>query len=186
MDDGFKNLIFLVVALAAWGIKAAMERKEGRGKPRRPRPAATPEGAESEGATGEVDVVYERRRLSPQITALPEARAVAPLASAPLASARLETAGAPRSPPPSTGSGGRLTQIGDKGLETTLQASDAVGAHKGVHVKRAHRAWKRLGVEQNARARVALRTAVLWREVLGAPRALRGPHRPPTRSRRPA
>jgi hypothetical protein len=60
----------------------------------------------------------------------------------------------------------------------------ASAAHTHVHVRRVRRsAWRRLGVTPAGR-HAALRRAVLWREVLGPPRALLGPHRPPHRARR--
>ena len=176
MDDGLKNLIFLVVALLAWGIKAAMERKQSGRRGRRPRPASTPGEEEAAGSTGEVDVVYGRRGLSPQITAQPIHDVSAPL---PPVAQSAPNAAVLQSDRAGSGGGGRLTQIGERGLKTSLKDSGREAANEGASVHRSRRAWKRLGVEHGGQARRALRTAVIWSEVLGPPRALRGPHRPP-------
>jgi len=163
VEEGLKNLIFLAVALLAWRIKVALERKT-----RAPRPRKIPSRAGSlrpaaerpvQGSTGEVDVVYGRRQLPEQLTAAPASPVRGVEERAPSA-------------------------LPDTLKKTTLRVQTTGSAGRGSRARRSQRAWRALGVGPTVSGRQAARSAVLWREILGPPRALRGPHRPPSAQRR--
>jgi len=171
--DDLKNLIFVVIALLAWIAQALFKRKEQQtrmrdaGAARRERLARGSEAAGAEGARpaalDEPDVVYGRQRL-------------------PSHYAKME-------PPPSdvasTVGDRPLGTLQDRHLETRLDSQLHTSAAATVHARRGRfAAARRLGIRRMGGVRAALRAGILWGEVLGPPRALRGPHRAPSATRR--
>ena len=192
METGdLKNLAFVVVALLAWVVKIAFERKEQNAR----RSAANTARAERERQTGtpgraepadeEPDVVYGQRPLPPRYTTLAQG-----LAEPPPPPARPADRGI-RSPPPPPSTRGRRTgvrkhvasDIVDRKLEGNLTASAPATVRQsqaGLHAR------SRLGIDRMGGTKRALRAAILWNEILGPPRSLRGPYRTPAARRRAA
>jgi len=170
MGDHLGNLVFVVVALLAWIIKAAVERKEAQGGARgRARPSAT---VRADAGTGEVDVVYGRRRIPEALTAPRPRGAGAPAPVLAEAAMVPRTEGAPD-----------LGALPARDLGTHIAVSTAKAAQARGSRRTPAQAWARLGVAGTTPGRDRLRIGVLWNEVLGLPRAVRGPHRSPPAER---
>ncbi len=185
--DLLQSIVFAVIALIAWSVKAAVERKEAKrardtvqsGKPSTQQDTGRPV------AHHDVDVVFEKRPLPPAVRPTPRrqppAQPAAPTPAEP-ARARVE----PKRVPATAGPRG----FGDLG-ETTFKSSlsprlaDTDVQAPMVREDRRQRAGAldRLGVPPGRSAASMLRAGILWSEVLGAPRGVRGPHRSPAARR---
>lgn len=171
MGDLLGNLIFVVLAILAWVVKEAVERKEQKqAQQQRPRGSGQAPQAEP-GTVEEVDVVYGRRKIPPALTATP---ATAPVSSS-----------AATASPPAGMQRQNLTMGGlpSKVLGATFDVAARTEAHSTGERRTARRAWDRLGVRQHSQRRDAVRAGILWSEVLGVPRAVQGPHRSPVMKR---
>ncbi|MDJ0523154.1 MAG: hypothetical protein QNJ90_13880, partial [Planctomycetota bacterium] len=72
MGELLANLVFIAIALLAWVLKAAMERKEQKQAEQRSGPRGGGAGpVPDSGLPSEVDVVYGRRKLPEMLTAPP-------------------------------------------------------------------------------------------------------------------
>jgi hypothetical protein len=196
VPDGLQEIVFVLVALAAVAIKAAIERKEAKRK-RADRARRAPDGGAGERAeagTGEVDLVVGRRPLPPNVEPRPRRRGRAPAAEPPpVPEPQAEPAvarGRPRSlgdlltPTVSTDDIGDLEerQLQPK-IDPHLVPLDVSTAMPGVARRGSRRALARLGVAGLESPRAMVRAGVLWSEVLGMPRAIKGPHRSPAARR---
>jgi len=190
METGdLKNLAFVVVAILAWVVKIAFERKEQNAR----RSAANAARAERESQTGtpgraapsddEPDVVYGRRPLPPGYTDAARGLAEPPPPPRP--------AGGVRTPPPPPATERRGSEVRKhvasdivhrqlKGNLTASAAATVRQSRAGLHARR------RLGIDRMGGTKRALRAAILWNEILGPPRSLRGPYRTPAARRRAA
>ena len=178
--NDIKNLVFFVVAAGAWAIQAALKRKqeaERLGEVREERQerlrAAGDEADAPEALPDEPDVVFGRRALPPRSAQAP----VPPAGRTP-----------PPPPPPRprpSGQPGRrphpvdaseeihLGALEGRQLESRLRATAAATVRRDASGRNARR---RLRIDALGGRKQALRTAVLWNEVLAPPLARRGPH----------
>lgn len=202
MGDSYSTLIFAAVALLAWAIKAAVERKEAQRRRQGPSPSGDP-GALPD--SGELDVIVGRMPIpdavapKPRIAASRESPYAAQAAeqSAPTVSKRPTRSrrrrgrrgrrlGTLRPTVDAEDVGGledrRLTPEVRAGL--TLQGAPAPSPGDAPRSSAgAGPALRKLGVEAAGEPSDMLRVGVLWSEVLGVPRALAGPHRSPAAKR---
>ena len=176
MGDHLGNLIFVVVAILAWIVKAAVEQKEAKKATQRApsrtggRETATTAGTGT--GTGEIDVLYGRRKLPDAWTAPPPKR-----------TATLGVAAQPVSFAPTVGGTLDFGALPERHLGTHLAVSTAVLPTAQGRQLTSTQAWARLGVAGAVPHRSAVRAGVLWAEVLAAPRAVTGPHCSPAQRR---
>ena len=204
--NDIKNLVFFLIAAAAWAIQAAMKRKQDAEE----RSATQEERAEraaqrraqatvndAAALEGEPDIVYGRRALPPRYAELsrtapnrtapsstpapppvPKTRPAPPLPPRPMVD---DTTSRP-APGSSTltssslrsaGADAQLGQLAGRRLEGRLQATEAARVERNQAGRHARR---RLRIDALGGTRAAMRTAILWNEVLGPPLAVRGPH----------
>ena len=173
--DAIGQLIFFVLIVAGWVIKAIVEAKrarEGQGAPAPGTEQGPAEAAQSDGR------VRPRRPVPPQAPRAPEP-SPGPLGTAGRLG-RLET-----------GLAGRTldASAADPGVPGRVLRSSAAAVAHGERARRARRAFvaRRLSGGQVVEpGRDLARAGVLWSEILGPCRALRGPHQSPaaTRNRR--
>lgn len=174
MGDLLGNLAFVVIAILAWIVKEAVERKEQKQAPQQRRKGGQAPEAETS-TSEEVDLVYGRRKI-------PETLTAGPAPTARKSSAAAAEPAAPRKASKEK-SGGRLVSFEGHRLRTQI----AVTAGAAAFTEGAGRhgdAWARLGLAHSAERRNAVRMGILWSEVLGPPRAIQGPHRSPVLKRR--
>jgi hypothetical protein len=170
--DAIGQLIFFVLIVAGWVIKAIVEAKrakEGRGAPapgteQDPAEASRPEGG-----------VRPRRRPQPEAVS-PPAPSPGPLGTA-ARLGRLEP-----------GLAGRMLDAaaGSPSVAGRVLTSSAAAVAHGERTRLARRASvaRRLSGGQVVEpGRDLTRAGVLWSEILGPCRALRGPHRSPAATR---
>lgn len=173
MGDLLGNLVFVVVAILAWVVKEAMERKEAKDAQQKRRERSGAPGPATDVGTGEVDVAYGRRKIPDALTAPPPSNErAAAIAVTP------KTAAAPRER-----SGGRLVSFEGHRMALEIQETAAAAAFTDARPVQGADAWLRLGLRTGTSRRDATRAGILWNEVLGPPRALTGPHRSPARKR---
>lgn len=179
------QLVFVLIALLAWVLRAAAERRaaqrqaEDDGAPAQPgvlerlASLVDPEDAEERAREERIDRRARERRAQ-----YPEAYV-----------------GAEPSPPPVPDAEGReaeqtpgRSRIASKPLESvgprlqTQLASDTLPDDAPARPLGPRSVRRRLGLEAGG-GRRPLRAAVLWSEVLGPPRAFAGPHRTPLQRR---
>lgn len=191
--EDLKSLIFVVIALLAWIAQALFKRKEQQsrmrdaGAARRERIARGTEAGEAEGprpaALDEPDVIYGRQRLPSHYAKMERPAPAQP--PAPRGRAKAPPPPPPRSEVASTLGDRPLGTLQNRQLETRLASHMDTAAAATVHGRGGRLvAARRLGLRRMGGVRAALRAGILWGEVLGPPRALRGPHRAPSSSRR--
>jgi hypothetical protein len=177
MGDHLGNLIFVVVAILAWIVKAAIEQREARNKSQA-RPASTQGTAQpprADAGTGEVDVIYGRRKLPDAWTAPPPGMSATP-----------DVAVRPPSAAATVGGPLDFGALPERSLGTHIAVSTAALPTAQGRRRTPTQAWARLGVSGAAPGRRAIRAGVLWSEILASPRAVTGPHRSPSQRRRDA
>lgn len=186
--NDIKNLVFVIIAIGAWVVQAAIKRKQAGEEhseakvSRRARASEAPDQIEEMG--DEPDVVFGRRRLPARY-----AEQVRPKPPPVPQTAQRRASAQPPSPPPPTAGGTRealrsggqihLGRLENRKLEGSLKSTEAAFVRRSQSGANARR---RLGIQALGSRRRAVRTALLWGEVLGPPLALRGPHawKPPT------
>ncbi len=187
------QLIFVLVALIGWIIKTIVETREERARQdkrndetkQQKQPSRLRRGFEATAkalAEGFLDVETEEKPPPP-----PPQRAHAHGAPEPI---ELEAPVPPSPPVPRARSlvadelGRDLTTetVGGRTL-VRLKSSGvaAVVSQTSAQIRR-RRAMRRLGIRRREE-RQALRTAILWSEVIGMPRYAKGPHRSPAAER---
>ena len=157
--DALAQVVFFVLIVAGWVIKAVVESR----KSKQQRTSPPPPSGEENGEEGVPRPVHVPRTAPP-----PVPRPTRGPLSASLAGRTLHDTGGPLAP-------GRL-----------LESSAAAIAH-GKQAGRARRASvvERLtGGQSILPGRELTRAGVLWSEILGPCRALTGPHRSPAATRR--
>ncbi len=172
MDSTLGNLIFVVVAVLAWIVKEAVERKEAKEAAQKRRERAG-QPAPAEQGTGEVDIVYGRRKIPDALTAPPVPSTGQPQLGAtarPAAEAVAHT-------------GGRLVSFSGHRLKTELQTTTGTATPAPGGDEDSAMGWARLGLAEGGDRRAAVRAGILWSEVLATPRAIMGPHRSPAARR---
>jgi hypothetical protein len=190
--NDIKNLVFFAVAIAAWVVQAILKRKQEdgarqevqasrqqRGTGAEEEPAPTRPGMATRAAAdpdGLPDVVFGRRPLPPRYTqsrTSPQPVPTRPPAAPPPLPGRVEQPGA-YTAQLQEGGASTLGTLREHHLQSRLQATEAAPVRRdqsGSNVRR------RLRIDLAGGTRRSLRTALLWNEILGAPRAYRGPHR---------
>ncbi len=190
MDRLDGQLVFLIITFLVWLVTAMAERARKRreaaqraGKvaaERARRRAESPDGETARGEVGPAPTPDPWGRPEWDEASLPDEEDQADLE--------------PLAPPPGTSLPSEApAEAGGVDLHPVLPtdvAGDALPPAPrpppapAPALPRARRAHERLGLRPGVAGREGLRRAILLREVLGLPRGLTGPHRPPASERR--
>lgn len=181
------QLVFVLIAVVAWILREAAERRVAKRAEQEPQEGArepsaleriaallNPEDAEQDAVQARVEARLRARRAEH-----PEAYVGEAAASEAAAAEAAAPPPVPAGADPGRPIGGLRPTFVPKDLGTMEShpdmATTRLGGGASIH--------RRLGIAPGA-GRAAVRRAVLWTEVLGPPRALTGPHRPPIARRR--
>ncbi len=173
------QLVFVLIAVLAWILREAAERRAAERAEEGPQEGArepsaleriaallNPEDAEQDAVQARVEARLRARRAEHPEAYVGEAAASEAEAAAPPP--------VPAGADPGRPIGGLQPTFVPKDLGTMASHPDMATTRRGGGAS-IHR---RLGIAPGA-GRAAVRRAVLWSEVLGPPRAVTGPHRPP-------
>lgn len=175
------QLVILAIVFLGWVVKEVLEARKRKAlrspQPRRPDPARMPPPARR--TEPEADVIYGTRPLphlpggGPSATGAGDGGTPAPAPRGRRETGRLRPAGV---------SGEQASVLeGGRSIETLTQTASTTFTTRTTLSRRRTRALRLLRVAGTPGSlRDKTRVAIVWSELLGPCRALRGPHRAPT------
>lgn len=183
------QLVILAILFVGWVIKEVAEsrKRNARGAPRR-RPASPPveQGdapAPSPRSQPEPDIIYGSRPV-PHLPA-PPAQSTTPAKIPQLKQSRTPTRKPTRPQRPQRAPTAAAPERRALGQQLVADGTTAATTTSTLAQRRRRGVLRRLGMAEDSRSvRDHARLAVLWSEVLGPCRAMRGPHRAPETWRR--